>query len=78
MVSTRSNKVYYNDAGGIENHRTSANLAKVVAAVKKTSFVPPPEKKLWNMILQQLWKDIENELKMDETEGRSYGIITSI
>ena len=30
------------------------------------------------MILQQLWKDIENELKMDETEGRSYGIITRI
>ena len=35
MVSTRSNKVYYNDAGGIENHRTSANTAKVVAAVKR-------------------------------------------
>ena len=31
------------------------------------------------MILQQLWKDIENEkLKIDETEGRSYGIITRI
>ena len=77
-MSTRSNKVYYNDAGGIENRRNSANIAKVVAAVKKTSFVPPPEK-LWNMILQQLWKDIENEkLKIDETEGRSYGITTSI
>jgi hypothetical protein len=62
MVSTRFNKVYYNDAGGIKNHRKSTNIAKVVAAVKKTSFEPPPEKKLRNMILQQLWKDIENEM----------------
>jgi len=45
MVSTRSNKVYYNDAGGIENHRISANIAKVVAAVKKDKFCASTRKK---------------------------------
>ena len=77
MVLTRSNKVYYNDADDVENKRNSANVAKVVSTIEKAAFVPPPERNLRNMILGEIWKEIKKK-KGDETEGSSYGIITSI
>ncbi len=52
-------------------------MAKVISTIEKAAFVPPPERNLRNMILREIWKEI-NKHKGDETEVSSYGIITSI
>ena len=59
----------------------SANVPSVNVSTALEQFtttaVPPPEKKLRNMILREIWNEISLELEARK-ETSSYGIITNI
>jgi hypothetical protein len=59
----------------------SANVPSVNVSTALEQFtttaVPPPEKKLRNMILREIWKEISFELDTRK-ESSSYGIVTNV
>ncbi len=74
MVKTRSNKNYINVLNSADARSVSVSMA---IEQSTSTAVPPPEKKLRNMILREIWNEISLELEARK-ETSSYGIITNI
>ena len=74
MVKTRSNKNYINVLNSADARSVSVSMA---IEQSTSTAVPPPEKKLRNMILREIWNEISLELETRK-ETSSYGIITNI